>query len=223
LSNVRESPPETADQDRNPKRPHVLKRLYHWVLHWADTPYAGLALFLHAFSASSFFPIPPDPLLMAMALGNRRKAFRYAAICSIGSILGGVLGFFIGYYLWPAVGQRIVEFYGIQEEFSQAFARLKEGINIYVFVAAFTPIPYKVFTIAAGLVAKEQQVSLLPFLLGFIVASSVGRAGRFFLVATLLHFFGERMRRFIDKYFNWCALAFGLLLVGAFVLVKYLI
>ena len=222
MSDVRESPPESADRDRNGKRPHVLKRLYYWVLHWADTPYAGIALFLHAFAASSFFPLPPDPLLVAMALGNRRKAFRYAAVCSIGSILGGVFGFVIGYYLWQAVGQRIVDFYEVQEEFSRVFARLKEGINVYVFVAAFTPIPYKVFTIAAGLVAREQQVSLLPFLLGFILASSVGRAGRFFLVATLLHFFGEPMRRFIDRYFNWCALAFGVLLIGTFILVKYL-
>ncbi len=223
MSDVRKSPPETAGRDRPEKRPHLFKRLYYWVLHWAHTPYAGLALFLLAFTESSFFPLPPDPLLVAMALGNRKKAFRYAAVCSIASVLGGLFGFVIGYYLWQVIGEGIVDFYGVQEEFSRVFALLKEGINVYVLVAAFTPIPYKVFTIAAGLVAREQQVSLLPFLLGFVLASSVGRAGRFFLVATLLHFFGEPMRRFIDRYFNWCALAFGLLLIGAFVLVKYLI
>jgi len=223
LNDVREPPPETNDRNRPLKRPHIFKRFYYWVLHWAHTPYAGIALFVMAFTESSFFPIPPDPLLVAMALGNRKNAFRYATICSVASVLGGVFGFVIGYYLWQAVGERIVVFYGVQEQFNRVFGELKEGINIYVFVAAFTPIPYKVFTIAAGLVAKEQQVSLFPFLCGFIIASSIGRAGRFFLVATLLHFFGERVHRFIDKYFDWCALAFGVLLVGTFVLIKYLI
>ncbi|HOI55457.1 MAG TPA: YqaA family protein [Phycisphaerae bacterium] len=203
------------------KRPHLLRRLYYWVLHWAHTPYGGIALFLLAFTESSFFPIPPDPLLMALAMGNRRKAFRYATLCSVASILGGLLGFVIGYFLMNLVGRPIIDFYNAQDVFNKVVAQLEEGINLYVFVAAFTPIPYKVFTIAAGVVAESQDANVWTFLVGFTLASAVGRAGRFFLVAALLYWFGEAARRFIDKYFEWLALACGALLVAGFFVVKY--
>ena len=206
-----------------PRRPHALRRLYNWVLHWADTPYATPALATLAFAESSFFPIPPDPLLIAMGLGKRRSAFRYATVCSVASVLGGILGFVIGYYFWQFIGDDIIKFYGKEETFNYLVEETGPWMLLLVLVAAFTPIPYKVFTIAAGVYAYGMDGSPWAFFLGFVVTSALGRAGRFFLVSTLIHFFGEPVKRFIDRYFNWCALAFGVLLIGAFILVKYLV
>ena len=203
------------------KRPHIFRRLYYWVLHWAYTPYAVPALISLAFAESSFFPVPPDVLLMAMAMGNRRKAFRYAAICTVSSVIGGLAGVGIGYFFWEFVGAKIIAFYHYEEQFGWVTKTLGANMNLYVFVAAFTPIPYKVFTIGAGVVAFSEKAEMLPFLLGFVVASTVGRGGRFFLVSTLLYFLGDWAKRFIDKYFEWLALAFGLLAVAGVLAIKY--
>jgi len=223
LSDVRESPPETADQDHDGKRPHVFKRLYYWVLHWAHTPYAGVALFLLAFTESSFFPIPPDPLLVAMALGNRRKAFRYAAVCSVASVLGGVLGFIIGFFLMQSVGTWIINFFDVWDEFNFMVRVLRDWLVVGVFGAAFTPFPYKVFTIASGVVASQKLEEMWGIFFWFMLASALGRSGRFFLVSVLIRKYGERIHALIDKYFGLCTLAFGVLLIGAFILIKYLV
>ena len=205
------------------KRPHLFRRFYYWVLHWAYTPYAVPALVLLAFAESSFFPVPPDVLLIAMVLGNRLRGFRYAAICTVSSVAGGLAGAAIGYYVWEFVGAPIIHFYHYEEQFKWVTETLGANMNLYIFIAAFTPIPYKVFTIAAGVVAYNEQVQMLPFVAGFLVASAVGRGGRFFLVTALLYWFGERIRWFIDKYFEWCLLAFGIVLVGAFFVIKYIL
>ncbi len=205
------------------RRPHLLRRLYDWTLHWAHTPYASPALALMSFAEASFFPIPPDPLLMAMALGRRDRAFRYATYCSIASVLGGIFGFVIGYFLMDYVGWPIIDFYGKQKLFHDTVDALRPGMTLWVFVAAFSPIPYKVFTIASGVVACGMTDGLGLFLGGFMLASALGRSARFFLVAWLIHRYGEPIKRFIDQYFNWCALAFVVLLVGAAYLIKYLL
>ena len=216
---------EGTPADRKPpfRRPHFLRRLYDWTLHWAYTPYASPALAIMSFAEASFFPVPPDPLLMAMALGRRERSFRYATICSLASILGGILGFVIGYFLMDYVGNPIIEFYGKQEKFHEVVEALRPGMTLWVFVAAFSPIPYKVFTIAAGMVAYEMTGNPWMFFGGFVAASAIGRSARFFLVAWLIHRFGKPIERFIDKYFNWCALAFTVLLVGAAYALKYLL
>jgi membrane protein YqaA with SNARE-associated domain len=193
---------------------HIHRRLYNWVLHWADTPHGAVALFVLAFTESSFFPVPPDVLLIAMVLGVRRRWAWLAGICTLGSALGGVAGYAIGYWLMDAVGMRIIELYHAEAYHAKVNELYAQYDYWIVAAAAFTPIPYKVFTIVSG--------ALHMNLLGFAVVSILGRGARFFLVAGLLYLVGQPMKRFIERYFDWLALAFTLLLIGGFVLIKYL-
>lgn len=192
---------------------HPLRRLYEWVLTLAEHPHAPAALFLLAFAEASFFPIPPDVLLIALALGAPKRAFRLAAITTVGSLLGGLFGYVIGYGLMASVGQPILDFYHLHAQ----FARIREWYLRYdvwaVGVAGFTPIPYKVFTIAAG--AFEMD----PWRFGLAVVFS--RGARFFLVAWLIHHYGTPIKGFIDRYFNFLTVAFTVLLVGFFVVLAY--
>lgn len=200
-----------------------IRIIYDWVLHWAQTPYGPLALFLLAFAESSFFPIPPDALLIALALGARSKSFKFAAVCTIASILGALLGYAIGYFVWwEGVNEfsAVANFFftnipGFTEQLFFEVKGLYDKWNFWIiFTAGFTPIPYKVFTITGG--AFNVNIFL------FIIASLVGRAGRFFLVSFLIWKFGAHIQGFIDKYFNWLAIVFSVLLIGGFILIKYL-
>ena len=212
------------------KRPHVVRRVYDWVLHWAETPYGPWALFLLAFAESSFFPIPPDVLLIALAIAIPLRSFRFAAIATLGSLLGGVAGYGIGWGFWQALGtptDAVSVEAGIvggawlfkyvpgfsPEMFIRVRAAYQEWAELAVFGAAFTPIPYKVITIAAG-------VCKISFPL-FIVYSILGRAGRFFLVAALIRKYGQPVRKFIEKYLGWLTLGFFVLLIGGFVVIRY--
>ena len=275
-----ERPPQAANAV---PRWHLHRRLYDWVLHWAHTPYGTPALAVLAFSESSFFPIPPDPLLMALALARPRRSFYYALVCSVASVVGGLFGYLIGFALWDPVGApllrslhqlgpqhtRVVvqsvegnqvvvkepdgdslrvhrmqlhvakptgsppvgemayeteqtsaplavgqEVFMLTDNYHVARARYDEYGEWIVFTAAFSPIPYKVFTILSGLA----QLSLVKF----TIASVVGRSGRFFLVGALIFAFGEPIRRFIERYFNLLCLVFVILLVGCAILIKYL-
>jgi membrane protein YqaA with SNARE-associated domain len=194
----------------------LFRKLYDWVLHWAETPYGPLALFLLALAESSFFPIPPDVLLIALCLGVVKKSFRFAFYAAVGSILGGMLGYLIGFGLWEAVNSFFFNYIpGFTEEF---FLKVMNNFNTYgfwyVFSAGFTPIPYKVFTIASG-------VFKLSFPL-FVVASALSRSLRFFLVAALFWKFGPPIKRFIDKYFNLLAILFFVMILAGFLVIKYL-
>ena len=193
----------------------LLRRLYDWVLSWAHKKYSSVALFVLAFSESSFFPIPPDILQIALSVSKPKKAFFYALISSIGSVLGGILGYFIGLFLFDTIGSFIINTLGYQAQFDTVGNLYESYAFFAILVSAFTPIPYKVFTIAAGF----WQVGLLPL----IAASVVGRSARFFIVATLFYFFGPKIKEFIDKYFNLLTIAFIILLVGGFLIIKYLI
>jgi len=208
-----------------PKSRNPLKRLYNWVLHWADTPYGVPALFLLAFAESSFFPIPPDVLLVALALSIPAKAFRYALICSVGSVAGAVLGYVIGYSLWDAVGQSIVQFYDPDHKvFNQIIGYYEGNAFLWVWLAGFTPIPYKVFTIASGVF--EQGSGNAIFSRGFrvmMLASACSRPLRFFLVGGLIWKFGKPVGAFIHKYFNLVTVILAVLGVGGFLALKYLI
>lgn len=192
----------------------IHRRLYDWVLHWAESPHSLAALFLLAFAESSFFPIPPDVLLIALVLGSTHRWLTFAALCTLGSVLGGIAGYAIGMFLMDTVGVKVIDFYNAQPYYEKVALWYQQYDFWIVFAAAFTPIPYKVFTIASG--------ALHMNLLGFVLASAVGRGARFFLVAGLLRLVGEPMRRFIDKYFDWLALAFAVLLIGGFAAIKYL-
>lgn len=192
---------------------HMLRSLYDWVLHWADTPYGMPALFLLAFAESSFFPVPPDLLLIALAISIPTRAFRFAFVCSVGSVLGGMVGYLIGWQFYELIGEPIIAFYQAQEKFHTVELWYKEYGVWAVAVAGFTPIPYKVFTIASG-------VFQLHFV-KFVVASILSRSARFFLVSVLIWFCGPKIKPFIDKYFNLLVIAFTIALIGGFVLVKY--
>ncbi|MDD5723990.1 MAG: DedA family protein [Syntrophales bacterium] len=193
----------------------MLRRLYDWVLNWAETPYGSWALFLLAMAESSFFPIPPDVLLIALAISIPARSFRYALICSVGSLLGGVIGYMIGYQFMDLVGLRIVDFYG----FTQQYAAVGDLYNRYnawaVGIAGFTPIPYKIFTISAG----AFKINFIVF----FIASAISRAARFFLVGGLIYKFGPEIKLFIDRYFNILAFVFVVLLIGGFMLIKYIL
>lgn len=191
-----------------------LRRLYDWVLHWAETPYGAPALFLLAFAESSFFPIPPDVLLIALTLGMPRRAWWYALVCSVGSLAGAVLGYYIGYAAWESLRGFFIPYLFSAEDFDHVGRLYQDNAAQAIFLAAFTPIPYKVFTVAAGVWHEHVSLAVL------LAASAIGRPLRFFLVAGLLRFFGPPVKRVMDRYFDWLALAFGVLLVGGFVVVK---
>lgn len=194
-------------ETRNP-----LRRLYYWVLSWADHRYGPGILAAVAVAESSIFPIPPDPLLMALCLGRPRKSLHFALIASVASVIGGALGYMIGTYLWDAVGAWFLAHIISPTVFAEVGQRYQDNAFLAVFSAAFSPIPYKVFTIAAGVF----KVSFPAF----IAASILGRSGRFFLVAGLLRLYGRTVEAFIEKHFGWLTLAFVILLVGGFLLFR---
>jgi membrane protein YqaA with SNARE-associated domain len=192
------------------------RKIYEWTIHWARTPQASRALAALAFAESSFFPVPPDVLLVAMCVARPRRSFAYAALCSIFSVLGGMLGYLIGWAFWEAASPL---FFNYIPGFTEAaFARVADlyqsNAFLTVFSAGFTPIPYKVFTIAGG-VCRISFTTL-------VVASTIGRSGRFFLVGGLIYFFGDAVRNFIEKYLGWLTIAFTILLIAGFVAVNKL-
>ena len=170
-----------------------------------------------SFAESSFFPIPPDVLLIALVIGKPAGAFRFAFVCSAASVLGGLFGYLIGWGFWQSVDQWFFAYVpGFTEAWFVKVCGYYESWNFWiVFFAAFTPIPYKVITVTAGVTG----VSLLPF----IIASVVGRSLRFYLVSALLWKFGAPMKAFIDKYFDWLSLLFFVLLAAGFAVIKYLL
>lgn len=190
----------------------LLRRLYDWVLHWAQTPYGAPALFWLAFAESSFFPLPPDILLLALCLSLPEKSYRYALLSTSGSVVGGMGGYLIGYALWGAMAEL---FYQYVPGFTPAgFNHIQQLFSSYdfwvIFTAGFTPLPYKIFTIGAG-------VFEINFPL-FVLTSLLSRGLRFFLVAGLIYTFGQQVKGLIDKYFNLLTIGFMVLLVGGFLL-----
>lgn len=195
--------------------PIQLKRLYEWVLSWAEKPHAGKALFLLAFAESSFFPIPPDVLLIALAMSMPAKAFRWAIIALAGSVTGGIAGYGLGYFLMDTVGKHILDFYHLHNQYNSVQSLYQQYDAWAVAAGGFTPLPYKLFTITAGAFNLN--------LLTFTVASILSRAGRFFLVAGAIYLFGPAVKNFLDRYFNLCTIIFTILLVGGFFAVKFFV
>lgn len=195
-------------------KPNWLKRLYQWVLHWADTPYGVTALVVIAFVESSFFIIPPDVLLIALCMGAPRKSFRFALWCAVGSVAGGAFGYYIGYAFEPLGRWIIFDVLHYGAAWDKVAELYGQNAFLAILTAAFTPIPYKVFTIAAGVF--HEQVSLWT-LLG---ASGIGRTGRFMLVAAAIFYFGPPIKRLLDKYLELFTIVFTVLLIGGFVLIK---
>ncbi|MHC4664028.1 MAG: YqaA family protein [Planctomycetota bacterium] len=187
--------------------------MYDWVLSWAESPYGWLALVVLSFAESSFFPIPPDVLLIALCLGAPKLAFLFALACSCASVVGGLFGYLLGFALFNPVVKPVMRFLRLEKHFDAALEYYNRYDVWAVGIAGFTPIPYKVFTVAAGMARLN--------VFKFVIVSALSRSARFFLVATLLFFFGEAANRFINKHFDWLALVFCVLLVGSFVLVGW--
>lgn len=187
-----------------------LRRCYHWTLSWADHPQAKWALFLIALIESSVFPIPPDVLLIALALGRPDHSFRFAAVSTAGSTVGAAIGYLIGMALFAAMAMPIIEFYGVMAQFELAQGWFEEYGVAIILIAGFSPIPFKVFTIAAGAFG-------LPFV-WFMLASLVSRGARFYLEAALLHWGGPRLRAFVERHFEWVTIAVTVLVVAGFAL-----
>lgn len=192
----------------------MLRRLYDWTLAKCGHPHAERWLAAISFVEASVFPIPPDALLAPMCLARPERAVRYAAICTLASVAGALLGYAIGMFLFETVGRAVLNVYGAMGKFETLAAEFNAQGALIVFLAGFTPLPFKVITIAAGATALP-----LPVL---VVASLVSRAARFFLLAGLLWKFGAPMKALIDRHFALLTTAFGVLLVGGFVVVGWL-
>lgn len=193
----------------------VARRLYDWMLAFADKPSAPKALFWLSFAESSFFPLPPDPLLIAMGARRPSRALRFAAITTVASVLGALIGYSIGAFLMDSVGTYLLDLYDADRH---TWDKIEDWYASYgiiaLLLAAVTPIPFKVFTIASG----AMGLGFLPF----VAACLVGRGARFFLEGFLLRHFGEPIVKILDKWFDLAAIVFVAMLTGGFLLIKYL-
>lgn len=198
------------------KRPHALRRLYAWVLHWAETRWGTPALAAISFAESSFFPIPPDVLQIALSVARPRRAFLYAAVSTVASVAGAVAGFAIGALAWHAVED--VFFVWVPGVTPQIFRHVgdlyRENAFLALVTSAFTPIPFKVFTLASGVFGVP-----LPTLLA---AATLGRAGRFFGVGATIFVFGPGVKRFLDRYLEWATLALLVLAIAGIWAIRYM-
>jgi membrane protein YqaA with SNARE-associated domain len=191
-----------------------IRWLYDWVLHWAETPYSVPALVILSFTESSFFPVPPDVLLIAMCLAVPKRGLWFAAVCTVASVVGGAFGYLIGWVLWEQVSGFFFNYVFSERLFNAVAEQYNQNAFWAVFTAGLTPIPYKVFTVAGGVFEIDFRE--------FIFASVLGRSARFFAVAGLIRVFGPPIRVFIDRYFNLLSIAFVVLLAGGFVVVRWL-
>lgn len=203
-----------------------VRKLYDWVLSWANSPFGSYAMFGFSFAEASFFPVPPDPLLIALTLEKRKKALLYALICTTGSITGGIFGYFIGFEFMKEIGIKIIDFYNARAIFHELLTTFSRHSFVAILIAAITPIPYKVFTITAGFAAVEVlgQSALFNNHIFFqlVAASCIGRGLRFGLIALLIYLFGPPIKEFIERYFNILVVVFTVLLAGGFFLIKVL-
>ena len=193
----------------------MLRGLYDWTMRLGASRHAVWALAAVAFVESSFFPIPPDVLLIPMILAARTRAWKLAAVCTVSSVAGGYFGYLIGLTVFDTIGQPLIAFYGFEEAFAKFTAQYNELGAWIVAVFGITPFPYKVITIASGVTQLDPLV--------FGVASIASRGARFFIVAALIWYFGPPIRNFVERYLGWVALACVVLLIGGFVAIKFLL
>lgn len=205
---------EAADTPTPSRGP--LRRLYDWVLSWADSPRGTQALAVISFAESSFFPIPPDVLQIALSVAKPKRSFFYAAVSSVASVAGGVLGWAIGFGLWQLLKPWFFDYVPgfTPEKFAYVESLYRGNAFLAIFAAAFTPIPYKVFTIAAGACSVP--------LLTLVAASALGRSLRFFIVATVTFVAGPTAKKVLDRYLEPATILVGLAIVGGFVAIRFL-
>lgn len=191
----------------------MLRSLYDWTMSFAGRPNAKWVLAAVSFAESSFFPIPPDILLVPTVLANRQKAWQIAGLCTIASVLGGVLGYAIGALLYDTIGAWLMNLYGYTDKVEQFRQSYTEWGAWIILIKGLTPIPYKIVTIASGFAGYD--------FFSFVVLSLITRAARFYLIAALLYFYGEPVQGFIEKRLGVVMAAFAVILVGGFVIVRY--
>jgi membrane protein YqaA with SNARE-associated domain len=193
----------------------MLQRAYHWTMRMAAHRKAPQALFWVSFAESSAFPVPPDAMLIPMVLADRSRAWYYAFVATVASVLGGIVGYAIGYFLYETLGVWLINAYGLARQFEAYRAAYNEWGLWIILIKGLTPIPYKIVTIASGAAAFNVWV--------FVAASIVTRGARFFMVAALLYWFGEPIRELIERRLTLLTTAFVVMLVGGFVVIRYLI
>ena len=192
----------------------VFRQIYTWTLEKANHSKAPWFLSLIAFTESSFFPIPPDIILIPMVIANRAKALWYAFICTFSSVFGAIAGYFIGAIFYSTIGVLIIQYYALENQFTD-FELLYNRFGFWVVLgASFTPFPFKFITIASGLFHLNLYL--------FVFVAIIGRGLRFYLIAILLKIFGNFIKNFIDKFFNLLVILFFIMLFGSFILLKYL-
>ena len=193
----------------------ILRKIYDWTLDKAKHPKAPWFLSLISFTESSFFPIPPDIILIPMIIANRLKAWWYAFICTLSSVAGGLAGYCIGYFFYLTIGEFIIELYSLESRYSDFKLKYdNEPWLWFVFFAGITFFPFKVITIASG--------ALQTNIFNFTIVALISRGLRFYIVATLLRYFGNYIKDYIDRYFNLLSIIFFVLLIGGFIFFKYL-
>lgn len=195
------------------RKTNIIRRAYDWVLGWADSPWGPAALFILAVVEASLFPVPPDVLLIALCLGRPKRSFSYSAICLAGTLVGAIIAYALGFWAWNAIDHWFIPRIFSQEAFDSVGIIYDKWNFWAIFTAGFTPIPYKIFTIAAGVFHINFGM--------FMLASAIGRGMRFFLIGWLIWKFGSPIKSFIDKYFNWIVIGFTVLLIGGFALIHY--
>ena len=192
----------------------MLKDLYNKLLEWAEHKYSIYVLSVVSFIEASFFPIPPDPILLTMCLGKPKRSLWYAFICSVFSVLGAILGYYIGLYLWNSLHEFFFHYIFTEASFNYVGELYNQNSFLAVLTAAFTPIPFKVFTIAGGVF----KISLFDL----VLASAIGRSARFFIEGGLFYFFGPHIKVFIEKYFNLLTIIITILIIAVLVIYKIL-
>lgn len=193
----------------------MLKRLYNWTISLAESPRAPTALGVVSFAESSFFPIPPDVMLLPMAMAKPERAWNYALICTVTSVLGGILGYAIGYLLYDSLGQWLIRVYGLGDKLDSFRALYQQYGHWIILIKGFTPIPYKLVTIASGLAAYD--------FFWFVILSIITRGARFFFLAGILNRYGAPLRAFIENNLALVATVLVVAIVGGFYAVKFLL
>ena len=191
----------------------MLRRIYDWIIALSASPRALPALAVVSFTESSFFPVPPDAMIIPMVLAQPKRAWRIALVATAASVLGGIAGYAIGYYLYETVGQWLISVYGLGEDFDAFRAAYAEWGAWIILIKGMTPIPYKIVTIASGFAGYDFFM--------FVVLSTITRGARFFLEAELLRIYGEPIRGFIEKRLTLVTTGFLAAIVGGFLIAKY--
>ena len=204
--------PDSKSDEKALQKVGRIRQIYDKSLLWVQSPSGVWALFVIALAESSFFPIPPDIFLIVLCIAIPKKSFRYAAICAVGSVIGGAIGYGLGMGFMDTIGVKIIAWYGLQDKYEVVQNLYQQHDALALAAAGFTPLPYKLFTITAG----AFKINFVTF----VLVSLLSRSARFFLVAALIYKFGAPVRQFIERYFNLLSILFFILLVGGFLVVK---